>query len=45
MVFRFRSILQISIILIGVRDTTIFWTSVFVNISSNSPAAAIADLP
>ena len=43
MMFCFKSILQIWIVLIGFRDT-ILWTPVFVNMSSNSPAVAIADL-
>ena len=44
MMFCFKRILQIWIILIGFRDT-ILWTSVFENMSSNSPAVAIAALP
>ena len=40
----FKSILQIWIILIGFRDKNDF-VNVFVNMSSNSPAVAIADLP
>ena len=34
----FKSILQIWIILTGLEIRTILWTSVFVNMSSNSPA-------
>ena len=45
MIFCFKSILQIWIILIGFRDTNDFVNLVFVNMSSNSPALAIADLP
>ena len=43
--FCFKSILQIWIILIGFRDKNDFVNPVFVNMSSNSPATAIADLP
>ena len=45
MMFYFESILQIWIILIGFRDTNDFVNLGIVNMISNSPAAAIADLP
>ena len=41
----FQSILQIWSILIGFRDTNDFANLGIVNMSSNSPAAAIADIP
>ena len=46
MMSRFGSILQIWIILTGFQDTNDFVNlSIFVNMSSNSHAAAVADLP
>ena len=45
MMFCFKSILQIWIILIGFRDTNDFANPGICNMSSNSPAVAIADLP
>ena len=45
MMFYFRSILQIWIVFIGFRDTNDFVNFSIVNVSSNLPAMAIADLP